>query len=103
MAAAYPARIDLEIEGMSCASCAVRVEQRLNDLGGVRASVNFGTEKAAVQFDPAVVRLADLLGAVKETGYRASLPGEAATPERDRLRPALLRLGASVVLTVPLA
>ena len=103
MAAAYPARIDLEIEGMSCASCAVRVEQRLNDLGGVRASVNFGTEKAAVQFDPAVVRLADLLGAVKETGYRASLPGEAATPERDRLRPALLRLGASVALTVPLA
>ena len=103
MAAAYPARVDLEIEGMSCASCAVRVEQRLNDLGGVRASVNFGTEKAAVQFDPAVVRLADLLGAVQETGYGASLPGEATIPERDRLRPALLRLGASVALTVPLA
>ena len=80
MAAAYPARVDLEIEGMSCASCAVRVEQRLNDLEGVQASVNFGTEKAAVRFDPAVVRLEDLLGAVQETGYGASLPGEATTP-----------------------
>ena len=45
--------VDLPIAGMTCASCATRVERRLNDLDGVRATVNYATEKAAVEFDPA--------------------------------------------------
>jgi Cu+-exporting ATPase len=100
---AVSARVDLEIGGMSCSSCAVRVERRLNALEGVQASVNYATETAAVRYDPALVRLDDLLGAVAETGYAASLPGETTTSGRDRARPALLRLVGATLLTVPLA
>ena len=46
-------RVELPIEGMTCASCAARIERRLNKLDGVSASVNYATEKAAVEYDPA--------------------------------------------------
>jgi Cu+-exporting ATPase len=69
--------IDLPIEGMTCSSCAGRVEKRLNAIGGVEATVNFATERAAVSFDPARVEARDLVAAVGETGYTASLPAEA--------------------------
>jgi Cu+-exporting ATPase len=67
-------RIDLPIEGMTCSSCAGRVEKRLNGIDGVEATVNFATERAAVSFDPARVGPRDLVDAVGETGYTASLP-----------------------------
>ena len=64
---------DLEIAGMTCASCAARVEKKLNKLDGVEASVNYATEKAKVRvpsgFDPA-----DLITEVEKTGYSATLP-----------------------------
>jgi P-type Cu+ transporter len=49
--------VDLELEGMSCAACAARIERSLNELEGVDATVNFATEKAAVRYDEARVRL----------------------------------------------
>ncbi|HEX2508059.1 MAG TPA: heavy metal-associated domain-containing protein, partial [Miltoncostaeaceae bacterium] len=54
-------RLDLPIEGMTCASCAARVERSLNELDGVEASVNVATETATVAFDPARVAPAQLV------------------------------------------
>ena len=61
---------ELEIGGMTCASCAARVEKKLNKLDGVEASVNFATERAYVAA-PAFVDLADLISTVEKTGYTA--------------------------------
>ena len=60
---------------MTCASCASRIERRLNKLEGVSASVNYATEKATVDYDPAAVAPEQLLGAVEAAGYHAALPG----------------------------
>ena len=61
---------DLKLTGMSCASCAARVERRLNDLDGVHASVNFAVEQAHVEHG-SQVSTEDLVRAVESTGYRA--------------------------------
>ncbi|RJL26505.1 copper-translocating P-type ATPase [Bailinhaonella thermotolerans] len=93
---------------MTCASCAARIEKRLNKVDGVVATVNYATEKAKVEFsgdiDPR-----DLIAEVEKAGYTAALPvekkddgeegGEAA--EADELRPLRQRLITSVVLSVP--
>ena len=103
MSAVAPSRLDLPIEGMTCASCAVRVEKRLNRLEGVTATVNFATEVATVEFDPAVAAPDDLLGAVEAAGYRAALPETApAVAQADDPERALrLRLSVSALLTLP--
>ena len=103
MSAVAPSRLDLPIEGMTCASCAVRVEKRLNKLEGVTATVNFATEVATVEFDPAVAAPDDLLGAVEAAGYRAALPEAApAVAQADDPERALrLRLSVSALLTLP--
>ena len=49
-------RVELPITGMTCASCANRIERKLNKLDGVTASVNYATEKARVDFDPGTRR-----------------------------------------------
>ncbi|HVW16982.1 MAG TPA: heavy metal translocating P-type ATPase, partial [Solirubrobacteraceae bacterium] len=67
-------RIELPIAGMTCASCASRVERSLNGLGGVSASVNYATERATVDYDPGLAAPADLVGAVRAAGYDAALP-----------------------------
>jgi P-type Cu+ transporter len=72
---------ELPITGMTCASCAARIERRLNKLDGVSATVNFATEKASVAYDPEVAAPEDLLGAVAAAGYQAVLP--AVEPEHD--------------------
>jgi len=66
--------VELPITGMTCASCADRIERKLNRLDGVCATVNFATEKAAVDYDPAIAQPEDLLGAVEAVGYQAVLP-----------------------------
>src|SRR2546423_11105410 len=72
---------ELAIGGMTCASCAARIERKLNRLDGVSAAVNFATETARVTF-PATVRAEDLVSAVERAGYTAVLaPGGA--PPRD--------------------
>ncbi|OLB74929.1 MAG: carbonate dehydratase [Actinobacteria bacterium 13_2_20CM_2_71_6] len=86
--------MDLQIGGMTCASCTARVEKKLNRLDGVRASVNFATETAHVSF-PANVAVADLVRTVEAIGYTAT---ESRPPEPS-LAP---RLVVSIALTVPL-
>src|SRR5215207_2298974 len=73
--------VELPITGMTCASCADRVERKLNRLDGVSATVNFATEKAAVDYDPAIAQPEDLLGAVEAAGYRAVPPAPAPAPD----------------------
>ncbi len=71
--------VDLVIGGMTCASCAARVERKLNRLDGVAATVNLATEKARVYF-PAAVSPDELIAAVAQAGYTAALPAPVAAP-----------------------
>ncbi|HXY91632.1 MAG TPA: heavy metal translocating P-type ATPase [Acidimicrobiia bacterium] len=64
--------LDLEIDGMTCASCAARVEARLNEVAGVHATVNFATERAHVAY-PVTVPSADLVAQVRAAGYDAQV------------------------------
>ncbi len=80
MAVADTSRLDLPVQGMTCASCANRIESNLNKLDGVEATVNFATERAAVTFDPAMVEPTQLVDAVAAAGYAAKLPSP---PDRD--------------------
>ena len=77
-------RIELAISGMTCASCAARVEKKLNKLNGVTATVNFATETARVGF-PAAVSIDDLISVVEQAGYTAAVPTtpDAAAGEDD--------------------
>ena len=79
-------RLELPIAGMTCSSCAGRVEKSLNRLDGVEASVNFAIERASVSFDPDRVAPEQLLEAVADVGYTASLPA-AAEEERPSEAP----------------
>ncbi len=94
--------VELAITGMTCASCANRIERKLNKLDGVSATVNYATEKAKVTF-PVTVSTDDLLRTVEAAGYAAALPAPpdevaAAEPERD---PLLQRLLVSAALSIP--
>ncbi len=105
--------VELAIGGMTCASCAARIEKKLNKVDGVAATVNFATEKAKVTF-PDTLRPAELIAVVEQTGYTAQVPRpavrpdqrptDAETPADDRdseLRTLRHKLLVSVVLTVP--
>ena len=95
-------RVDLVIEGMTCASCATRIEKKLNRLDGVAATVNFASEHAAVAFDPAQVSVNDLIGTIEAAGYHAAIP-KTDDNDDDPTKPYRRRLVLAVVLTVPLA
>jgi Cu+-exporting ATPase len=104
--------IELEIGGMTCASCANRIEKKLGKLDGVEASVNYATEKARVSvpegYDPQL-----LIAEVEKTGYTAALPAPPATntaddegrgsaePADPELAALRQRLIGSIVLSVP--
>ena len=77
---AMSARVDLPITGMTCASCATRVERRLNRLDGVTATVNYATERATVEFDPEAVAPEQLVEAVEAAGYEADAAGRRRRP-----------------------
>jgi Cu+-exporting ATPase len=98
-------RVELPITGMTCASCANRVERKLNKLDGVSASVNYATEKASVEFDPGAVAPERLVEAVEAAGYQAVLPRDeppaASTEEADETAPLRRRLVISALLGVP--
>jgi Cu+-exporting ATPase len=89
-------RIELAIGGMTCASCATRVERRLNRLEGVAASVNLATERASVSY-PAGMAPEELVRVVEKTGYTARLPAPAAVPADPLPR----RLIVSLLLAAP--
>ncbi len=99
------ARVELVIGGMTCASCAARIEKKLNRLDGVEASVNYATEKAVVSA-PDAVSADDLVTVVEKMGYTAALPrpepaAEEAEPEDRELRALRTRLLVSLALAVP--
>jgi Cu+-exporting ATPase len=101
--------IQLDIGGMTCATCATRIEKKLNRIDGVTATVNFATERATVTVDDPAVTPADLIATVEKTGYRAELPAkenkenkENKEPEpRDETSDLRTRLWISVALAVP--
>jgi P-type Cu+ transporter len=74
-------QVDLPITGMTCASCANRIERKLNKLEGVEASVNYATEKATVSYDAEMVAPEQLVEAVESAGYQAVLPAEPGADE----------------------
>ncbi|MEU4732486.1 heavy metal translocating P-type ATPase [Streptomyces sp. NPDC023588] len=73
------AAVELSIGGMTCASCAARIEKKLNRMDGVEATVNFATEKAKVSYG-GDVRVEDLIATVVKTGYTAEQPPPPAAP-----------------------
>jgi Cu+-exporting ATPase len=101
MAVETSSRVELEIGGMTCTSCAARVEKKLNKVDGVDASVNYATEIASVAYDPSRVALEELVRTVEATGYSAALPN-AESEREDPVAPLLRRLEVAAVLTVPL-
>src|SRR5688572_15191007 len=84
-------RIELTIGGMTCASCASRVEKKLNRMQGVTATVNYATEKASVTVDDPAVSTDDLIATVEKTGYTAALPEPPASADRTDAEPVELR------------
>ena len=100
--------LDLEIGGMTCASCSARIERKLNRMPGVRASVNYATEKASVTL-PTGVTADEVVATVKATGYTATFPPApsdiepaATDPERrDELTGLRQRLLISAALALP--
>jgi len=106
-------RLELVIGGMTCASCAARIEKRLNKLDGVTATVNFATERATVTYGGNVA-VDDLIATVQKAGYTAQLPQPSRSTEvnsgdrtaeeagqHDPTRSLLQRLVVSAVLSVP--
>ncbi|UIZ14533.1 heavy metal translocating P-type ATPase [Streptomyces sp. R527F] len=109
--------VELAIGGMTCASCAARIEKKLNRMDGVEATVNYATEKAKVTYAGADVSVEDLIATVEATGYTARPPappaaGTAAPPpgsgdteqsasEDDGLTTLRQRLITAVLLAVP--
>jgi P-type Cu+ transporter len=102
-------QIELSISGMTCASCAMRVEKKLNKVDGVTATVNYATEKARVSY-PDPVSPDDLVATVQKAGYSAALPAPPRAPEEaaqtdagpdDRVRSLRQRLLLSAALSVP--
>ncbi|HEX5542851.1 MAG TPA: heavy metal translocating P-type ATPase [Micromonospora sp.] len=113
---AAPQQIELTIGGMTCASCAARIEKKLNRIDGISATVNYATEKATISHSDGITA-ADLIATVEKTGYTAQLappPRTASTdaagggeaggddaPGPDELQDLRTRLWVSLVLTVP--
>ncbi|MFG2755558.1 heavy metal translocating P-type ATPase [Streptomyces wuyuanensis] len=103
------AEVELAIGGMTCASCAARVEKKLNRMGGVEATVNYATEKAKISYRDDEVSVRDLIATVEATGYtaaeppppRTAGPGDGGAGPRDELRPLRQRLITAVALSVP--
>lgn len=77
--------VELLIGGMTCASCAARVEKKLNRMDGVTATVNYATEKARIAY-PAGTEVADLIATVVKTGYTAEEPAPRRRPPPRRRR-----------------
>ncbi|MET8273504.1 heavy metal translocating P-type ATPase [Streptomyces sp. NPDC005096] len=104
------AEIELSIGGMTCASCAARIEKKLNRMDGVTATVNYATEKAKVSYPGENMSVQELIATVEKTGYTAQEPAPpvrteestaAAEDGADALRPLRQRLLTAVVLAVP--
>ncbi len=77
-------RVQLKITGMSCAACSAKIERKLNKLTGIiQASVNLSTEKATVDYDPAVMKVSEIIQSIEKLGYKASRVEEI-PPDREK-------------------
>ncbi|GEC07208.1 carbonate dehydratase [Streptomyces spinoverrucosus] len=95
--------VELMIGGMTCASCAARVERKLNRMDGVSATVNYATEKARVTY-PAGIEVADLIATVVKTGYTAEEPAPPQPePEQAPQDPELASLRQRLIVSALLA
>ena len=100
----HATEVDLDIGGMTCASCAARVEKKLNKLPGVVATVNYATERAHVVL-PEGTTVSDAIATVEATGYSAAEPArhheQQSQTEESEVRELRTRVRISAVLTVP--
>ncbi len=99
-------KIQLDIEGMTCASCVATIEKYVGSIDGVdNISVNLTTEKAAISFSPDVIGVRDLIEAVSDVGYKAQIAGESIDLERleriEEIQKWKKKLIYSSILTLP--
>ena len=95
--------VDLEIEGMTCSSCAARIEKKLNRMPGVEATVNYATEKAHVVL-PVGTSVDDAIAVVQATGYAATLPSLSGGDDRvamDDVAALRRRVLITAILSIP--
>jgi P-type Cu+ transporter len=95
--------VELAVQGMTCGACAAKIQKELNEIPGIEAAVNYATESAMVAFDGASVSEATLIKAIEHAGYSARVMDDQPFDDdlEARLRAASIRLGVSVVFTVP--
>jgi len=95
--------VELDVEGMTCAACAARIEKNLNKLEGVEASVSLATDKAAVRYDPGTASLEGILERIRDTGYDARVAREGELRDHSaENRKARNEFVLAAVLTAPL-
>lgn len=93
--------VTLDLGGMTCASCAARIEKKLNKIDGVEAAVNFATERADIHFDAARASVGDLIAAVESAGYKAKISNEVKADEMNKLADLTKRLVIATILATP--
>ncbi len=95
--------VELAVQGMTCGACAAKIQKELNDIPGIEAAVNYATESAMVAFDGDSVSEATVIKAIEHAGYSARVMDDQPFDDdlEARLRAASIRLGISVVFTVP--
>ena len=92
--------IELDVQGMTCASCAARIEKKLNRIQGVNATVNYATEKATVHVGSGTTTQT-LIDTIEKTGYQATLPAESPRDPDLELRQLHRRLIITAALSLP--
>lgn len=95
--------LDLDVGGMTCSSCAARIERKLNKLDGVVATVNYATETASVEFDVDRVTPQQLIATIEATGYTAELPKPTVDEPRLAVDDLRKRLWLSAIFGIPVA
>ncbi len=96
------ASVELDLEGMTCAACAARIETQLNKLEGVEASVSLATEKASVRFAPQKLDVAALIQRVRDSGYDARVAREGEVRDHSaEHRRALAEFAVAAAFTAP--
>jgi len=95
--------VELAVQGMTCGACAAKIQKELNEIPGIEAAVNYATESAMVAFDGDSVTEATVIKAIEHAGYSARVMDDQPFDDdlEARLRAASIRLGISVVFTVP--
>ncbi|HWJ52685.1 MAG TPA: cation transporter, partial [Propionibacteriaceae bacterium] len=92
--------VQLDVSGMTCASCAARIEKKLNQMEGVSATVNYATERATVHFGAATTPEA-LIATIERTGYGATRPADSERDPDHELAVLRRRMIVSAVLSAP--